>query len=145
MDIQKKALEIIYDITGIVLKWDKNQLSDKEAMDEIVRALASEDENKIEKVVLLDDVEVDKESIARKKEKSSSILVQKKVSAPMVVGVVFLAVMFGFGESFTTNDDIQIVEENQISFEQLDEIPSNGEEHKSVVEEYGNKTISKQD
>ena len=45
MDIQKKALQIIYDITGIVIKWDKQQLTDKEAMREIVRTLASEVEN----------------------------------------------------------------------------------------------------
>ena len=145
MDIQKKALEIIYDITGIILKWDKNQLSDKEAMDEIVRALATEKENDIEKVVLLDDVEVNKESIGNKKQKSSSVLVQKRVLAPMIVGVVFIAALFGFTESFTNNADIEIVEENQISFEQLDEIPSNVEEQKSAVEEFGNKTISKQD
>ena len=145
MDIQKKALEIIYDITGIILKWDKNQLSDKEAMDEIVRALATEKENDIEKVVLLDDVEVNKESIGNKKQKSSSVLVQKRVLAPMIVGVVFIAALFGFTESFTNNADIEIVEENQISFEQLDEIPSNIEEQKSAVEEFGNKTISKQD
>lgn len=143
MDIQKKALEIIYDITGIILKWDKNQLSDKEAMDEIVRALASDSENDIEKVVLLDDVEVNNELIENKKKKSSSILVQKKVLAPIMV-IVFFSVLFGLGESFTTNGDIKMVEDNQISFEQLDEIPSNIEDQKSQVEEFGNKTISKQ-
>lgn len=143
MDVQKKALEIIYDITGIVLKWDKKQLSDKEAMREIVSTLSSEKDSDIEKVVLLDDIEVKKE--LNKKEKSSSVLVQKKVLAPMIVGVVFFALLFGFSESITTNEDIKIVEENQISFEQLDEMTSNLEEQNSVVEEFGNKTISKQD
>ena len=137
MDIQKKAVKIIFDITGIVLKWDKKQLSDKEAMDEIVRTLAPEPEKSEEKVVLLDDVEV--------KEKSSSILVQKKVLAPMVVGIVFFAVLFGISEPFATNENMKIVEENQISFEQLDETASNGIEQNSVNEQFGNKTISKQD
>ena len=145
MDVQKKALEIIYDITGIVLKWDKKQLSDKEAMNEIVSTLASEKDSDIEKVVLLDDIEVKKELIENKKDKSSSALIQKKVLAPMIVGVVFFAVLFGFSEYFTSNEDIKIVEENQISFEQLDEMTSNLEEQNSVIEEFGNETISKQD
>ena len=144
MDIQKKAVKIIFDITGIVLKWDKKQLSDKEAMDEIVRTLAPEPEKSEEKVVLLDDVEVNKESIVAK-EKASSILVQKKVLAPMVVGIVFFAVLFGISEPFATNENMKIVEENQISFEQLDETSSNGIEQNSVNEQFGNKTISKQD
>ncbi len=45
MDIQRKAYQIIYEITGIILRWDKQQLSDKEAMKEIVRTLASEVDN----------------------------------------------------------------------------------------------------
>ena len=82
MDIQRKAYQIIYDITGIILRWDKQQLSDKEAMKEIVRSLASE-------------VDKNGKFYELKKEKSSSILVQKKVLAPMVIGVVFFAVLFG--------------------------------------------------
>ncbi len=133
MDIQRKAFQIIYDITGIILRWDKQQLSDKEAMKEIVRSLASE-------------VDKNGKFYELKKEKSSSILVQKKVLAPMVIGVVFFAVLFGVTDSFTANNDVKIVEEEQISFEQLDETPSNiKEQNYSVVEEFGNKTISKKD
>jgi len=133
MDIQRKAFQIIYDITGIILRWDKQQLSDKEAMREIVRSLASE-------------VDKNGKFYELKKEKSSSILVQKKVLAPMVIGVVFFAVLFGVTDPFTANDDVNIVEEEQISFEQLDETPSNiKEQNSSVVEEFGNKTISKKD
>ena len=77
MNIQRKAFQIIYDITGIILRWDKQQLSDKEAMKEIVRTLASEVDNNGKFYKL-------------KKEKSSSILIQKKVLAPMVIGVYFL-------------------------------------------------------
>ncbi len=133
MDIQRKAFQIIYDITGIILRWDKQQLSDKEAMREIVRTLASE-------------VDKNGKFYELKKEKSSSILVQKKVLAPMVIGVVFFAVLFGVTDPFTINDDVKKVEEEQISFEQLDETPSNiKEQNYSVVEEFGNKTISKKD
>ena len=155
MDIQRKAYQIIYEITGIILRWDKQQLSDKEAMKEIVRTLASEADNKEEEeeVVLLKNVEVNKESIDAKKEfdelkkeKSSSILIQKKVLVPMVIGVVFFAVLFGVADTFTTIDDVKIVEEKQISFEQLDETPSNvKQQNNSVVEEFNNKTISKKD
>ncbi len=133
MDIQRKAYQIIYEITGIILRWDKQQLSDKEAMKEIVRTLASEVDNSGKFYEL-------------KKKKSSSILIQKKVLAPMVIGVVFFAVLFGVADPFTTIDDVKIVEENQIPFEQLDETPSNiKEQNYSVVEEFGNKTISKKD
>ncbi len=133
MDIQRKAYQIIYEITGIILRWDKQQLSDKEAMREIVRSLASE-------------VDKNGKFYELKKEKSSSILVQKKVLAPMVIGVVFIAVLFGVTDPFTANDDVKIVEEEQISFEQLDETPSNiKEQNNSVVEEFSNKTISKKD
>ncbi len=133
MDIQRKAFQIIYDITGIILRWDKQQLSDKEAMREIVRTLASE-------------VDKNGKFYELRKEKSSSVLVQKKVLAPMVIGVVFFAVLFGVTDPFTINDDVKKVEEEQISFEQLDETPSNiKEQNYSVVEEFGNKTISKKD
>ncbi|GBF24554.1 hypothetical protein MnTg01_00893 [archaeon MnTg01] len=133
MDIQRKAYQIIYEITGIILRWDKQQLSDKEAMKEIVRTLASEVDNNGKFYEL-------------KKKKSSSILIQKKVLAPMVIGVVFFAVLFGVADTFTTIDDVKIVEEKQISFEQLDEIPSNvKQQNNSVVEEFNNKTISKKD
>ena len=133
MDIQGKVYQIIYEITGIILRWDKQQLSDKEAMKEIVRTLASEVDNNGKFYKL-------------KKEKSSSILIQKKVLAPMVSGVVFFAVLFGVAVPFTTIDNVKIVEEKQISFEQLDETPSNvKEQNNSVVEEFSNKTISKKD
>ncbi len=133
MDIQRKAYQIIYEITGIILRWDKQQLSDKEAMKEIVRTLASEVDNNGKFYEL-------------KKKKSSSVLIQKKVLAPMVIGVVFFAVLFGVADTFTTIDDVKIVEEKQISFEQLDEIPSNvKQQNNSVVEEFNNKTISKKD
>jgi hypothetical protein len=133
MDIQRKAYQIIYEITGIILRWDKQQLSDKEAMKEIVRTLASEVDNNGKFYEL-------------KKKKSSSVLIQKKVLAPMVIGVVFFAVLFGVADTFTTIDDVKIVEEKQISFEQLNEIPSNvKQQNNSVVEEFNNKTISKKD
>jgi len=133
MDIQRKAYQIIYEITGIILRWDKQQLSDKEAMKEIVRTLASEVDNNGKFYEL-------------KKKKSSSILIQKKVLAPMVIGVVFFVVLFGVADTFTTIDDVKIVEEKQISFEQLDETPSNvKQQNNSVVEEFNNKTISKKD
>jgi len=133
MNIQRKAYQIIYDITGIILRWDKQQLSDKQAMKEIVRTLASE-------------VDKNGKFYELKKEKLSSILVQKKVLAPMVIGVVFFAVLFGVTDPFTNNDDVKIVEEEQISFEQLDETLSNiKEQNYSVVEEFSNKTISKKD
>ena len=156
MDIKRKAYQIIYDITGTILRWDKQQLSDKEAMKEIVRTLASEADNKEEEeeeVVLLKNVEVNKESFDTKnefyeiiKKKSSSVIVQKKVLAPMVIGVIFFAVLIGVTDSFTNNVDIKIVEEEQISFEQLNEKPSNiKEQNNSVVDEFSNKTISKKD
>ncbi len=154
MNIQRKAFQIIYDITGIILRWDKQQLSDKEAMKEIVSTIASKaDNNEEEEAILLENVELNIESIDDKKEfynlkkeKSSSVLVQKKVLAPMLIGAIFFAVLFGVTDPFTNNDDVKIGEEKQISFEQLDETSSNvKEKNNSVVEEFSNKTILKKD
>ena len=59
MNIQRKAFQIIYDITGIILRWDKQQLSDKEAMKEIVSTIASKaDNNEEEEAILLENVEL---------------------------------------------------------------------------------------
>jgi len=154
MNIQRKAFQIIYDITGIILRWDKQQLSDKEAMKEIVSTIASKaDNNEEEEAILLENVELNIESIDDKKEfynlkkeKSSSVLVQKKVLAPMLIGAIFFAVLFGVTDPFTNNDDVKIGEEKQISFEQLDETSSNVKEKNNlVVEEFSNKTILKKD
>ena len=102
-------------------------------MKEIVRTLASEVDNNGKFYEL-------------KKKKSSTILIQKKVLAPMIIGVVFFVVLFGVADTFTTIDDVKIVEEKQISFEQLDETPSNvKQQNNSVVEEFNNKIISKKD
>jgi hypothetical protein len=131
MDVQKKALQIIYDITGIILKWDKQQLSDKEAMKEIVRTLASEVEN-------------DKKFYNTKK-KFNPLRIEKKILAPLAITAVFFAVIF-VANPFTIEDTI-ISEDVEIKFEQLNEIPSKIDviPKNSVIEEFDNKTISKQD
>ena len=130
MDIQKKALQIIYDITGIVIKWDKQQLTDKEAMREIVRTLASEVENN-EKFY-----EVDK--------KVNPLRMDKKIIVPVALSMVFFAVLF-VANPFSTNEELIITENSEIRFEQLDESPNEIEESSIKNEEFGNKTISKQD
>ena len=130
MDIQKKALQIIYDITGIVIKWDKQQLTDREAMREIVRTLASEVEND-EKFY-----EVDK--------KSNPVFKEKKILVPLAISMFFFAVLF-VANPFSTNGEGIITENSEIRFEQLDEIPNEVEESSMKNEEFGNKTISKQD
>ena len=129
MDLQKKALQIIYDITGIVLKWDKQQLSDKEAMKEIVRTLASEVENN------------EKFNV---KKKSYPFKIEKKILAPLAITAVFFAVIF-VANPFAI-EDVMISEDVEIKFEQQNEISSNIDEiPKNSVEEFYNKTISKQD
>ena len=130
MDIQKKALQIIYDITGIVIKWDKQQLTDKEAMREIVRTLASEVENN-EKFY-----EVDK--------KVNPLRMDKKIIVPVAISMVFFAVLF-VANPFTIYEENVIAENSEIRFEQLNEIPDKIDEMGLKDEEFGNKTISKQD
>lgn len=68
MNIQEKAFHIIYDIIGVVIKWDKNQLSDKEAMNGIVDILAShaedEKENEIKNIKKLNYFKYQKKLVA---------------------------------------------------------------------------------
>ena len=132
MDVQKKALQIIYDITGIILKWDKQQLSDKEAMREIVRTLASEVDND--------------ERFYDVKKKFPLFRIEKKVLAPLAITAVFFVVLFAVNP-FAMYDDTIITEDTKINFEQQNEIPSNIDKtpKNSVIEEFSNKTISRED
>lgn len=131
MDIQKKALQIIYDITGIVIKWDKQQLSDKDAMREIVKTLASEVEN-------------DKNFYSENK-KSNSLLLKKKILAPLAISMVFIAVFFGINPVVFDEESI-ITENSKIGFEQQNDVPLIDQTPKEIIiEEFSNRTISKQD
>ena len=109
MDIKIKAFQIIYDVIGIVLRWDKNQLSDKEAMKEIVEILASQTEN-------------DEFNNVKKKKKFNSF--QKKLIAPLAIGVVFSVILFVavIPLGVFTNIETQLpTEDNKIGFKQLEE------------------------
>ncbi len=130
MDVQKKAIQIIYDITGIILKWDKQQLSDKEAMNEIVKTLAAEVEND--------------ERFNDVKRQFHPLKIEKKIIVPLVITAIFFAVIF-VANPFTI-DETMITEDAEIKFEQLNEIPSEKDEipKNSAIEEFDNKTI-KQD
>jgi hypothetical protein len=131
MDVQKRALQIIYDITGIILKWDKQQLSDKDAMNEIVKTLTSEVEND--------------ERFNDVKRQFHPLRIEKKILTPLVITAVFFAVVFVVNPFAI--DETVITEDVEIKFEQLNEIPSEIDEipKNSVIEEFDNKTISKQD
>ena len=96
MDIQKKALQIIYDITGIILKWDKHQLSDKDAMREIVKTLASE-------------VEKD-ERFNDEKRQFHALTMGKRILAPLAITAVFFGVLF-VANPFALDDEIIITED----------------------------------
>lgn len=132
MDIQKKALQMIYDITGIVIKWDKQELSDKEAMRKIVRTLASEVENN--------------EKFYEINKKFNPLKIQKKYLAPVAISLVFFVVLF-VSNPFAMYEDSIIANDKEIKFEQLNEVPTKIDEApKNIVnEEFGNQTISKQD
>ena len=125
--IQKKAFQIIYDIVGIVLKWDKKQLSDNEAMKEIVKTLESDVEN--------DDRFFDV------KEKSYHFILKKKILSSLAITTVFFVVFF-VANPFFMDDESIITEDNAIRFEQLNEIPLKTDEPQknSTIEEFGNKT-----
>lgn len=131
MDIKIKAFQIIYDVIGIVLRWDKNQLSDKEAMTEIVEILASQVEN-------------DEFNNTKKKKKFNSF--QKKLVVPLTLSAVFSVILFvtifPFG-NYTTLDTQLPSEESKIGFEQLEENsdhPGEKIQNKTTIEEFSNIT-----
>ena len=137
MDFQKKTFKIIYDIIGIVTRWDKHLLSDREAIKEIVEILNSEAEN---------DEEITEP--IKKKKSSSYFKVQKKLVAPVAISAVFIVILFVAVSPFTNVEDIETnipVEDKDIGFEQLEEKPSDIKEktqNKTVVEEFSNLTNS---
>jgi hypothetical protein len=131
MDIKIKAFQIIYDVIGIVLRWDKNQLSDKEAMKEIVEILASQVEN-------------DDFNNTKKKKKFNSF--QKKLVVPLTISAVFSVILFVsvFPLGIFTNLGTQLPsEENRIGFEQLEEnsdYPTEKIQNNTTIEEFSNIT-----
>ena len=133
MNIQEKAFHIIYDIIGVVIKWDKNQLSDKEAMNDIVDILASHAEDQ-------------KENEIKNMKKLNSFKFQKKLIAPLAISVIFIGILFGTGNLnhiFTIPETQTPVKENKIGFEQLNEAPSDINEkiiNNTTVEEFSNMT-----
>ena len=131
MNVQLKALQIIYDIAGIILKWDKQQLTDKEAMREIVRTLSSEVEND--------------EKFYDIKKKFYIFRVKKSILTPLAISAVFFSVLF-VANPFTIDDSKIMTENTDIKFEQLNHIPSKIDEllNNSVTEEFSNQTISDQ-
>jgi RecA-family ATPase len=131
MNIQLKALQIIYDIAGIILKWDKQQFTDKEAMQEIVKTLSSEVEND--------------EKFYDIKKKFYIFRIKKSFLTPLAITAVFFAVLF-VANPFATDDRNIIAENTEIRFEQLNQIPYNIDEilKNSVLEEFSNQTISDQ-
>lgn len=133
MNIQEKAFHIIYDIIGVVIKWDKNQLSDKEAMNGIVDILASHAED-------------EKENEIKNIKKLDYFKFQKKLVAPLAISVMFVGILFGTGilnHIFTIPETQTSVNENKVGFEQLNEEPSDTSEkilNNTTVEEFSNIT-----
>lgn len=133
MNIQEKAFHIIYDIIGVVIKWDKNQLSDKEAMNGIVDILASHAED-------------EKENEIKNIKKLNYFKFQKKLVAPLAISVIFVGILFGTGilnHIFTIPETQTSVNENKVGFEQLNEDPSDTKEkilNNTTVEEFSNIT-----
>ncbi|HEY7367505.1 MAG TPA: hypothetical protein VH562_03490 [Nitrosopumilaceae archaeon] len=133
MNIQEKAFHIIYDIIGVVIKWDKNQLSDKEAMNGIVDILASHAED-------------EKENEIKNIKKLDYFKFQKKLVAPLAISVIFVGILFGTGilnHIFTIPETQTSVNENKVGFEQLNEEPSDTSEkilNNTTVEEFSNIT-----
>jgi len=131
MDIKIKAFQIIYDVIGIVLRWDKNQLSDKAAMKEIVEILASQADN-------------DEFNNTKKKIKFNSF--QKKLVAPLAIGAVFSVILFVavIPLGVFTNIETQLpAEGSKIGFEQLEENPYDVTEkiqNNTTIEEFSNIT-----
>lgn len=133
MNIQEKAFHIIYDIIGVVIKWDKNQLSDKEAMNGIVDILASHAED-------------EKENEIKNIKKLNYFKFQKKLVAPLAISVIFVGILLGTGilnHIFTIPETQTSVNENKVGFEQLNEDPSDTNEkilNNTTVEEFSNIT-----
>lgn len=131
MDIKIKAFQIIYDVIGIVLRWDKNQLSDKEAMKEIVEILASQADN-------------EEFNNTKKKKKFNSF--QKKLVAPLVISAVFSVILFVdvIPLGVFTNIETQLpIEDSKIGFEQLEENQyevSEKIQNNTTIEEFSNIT-----
>ena len=123
----KHAKRLMLDVIGIVLAWNERLLSDKQAMDKIVGSLL-EDQSK-------------KNGLNRKKttKKSAGLL-----ATAAGLGIILFVVVVS--TDVFPNDDNNLVSENEeIGFEQLGEIPSEGTEKiLNNEEELSNKQISEE-
>jgi len=145
MNIQEKAFHIIYDIIGVVIKWDKNQFSDKEAMNGIVDLLASHAEELSEKErEQLRKKIFEKENEIKNINKLNSFKSPKKLIVPLAISVIFIGILFGTGnlnQIFTISETQTSVNENKIGFEQLEENPYDVTEkiqNNTTIEEFSN-------
>jgi hypothetical protein len=143
MNIQEKAFHIIYNIIEVVIKWDKNQLSDKEAMNGIVSILAFHAEDLSEK----EREQIRKKILKNENEiKKQNHIKFQKIVPPIAISVIFIGVLFGTGilnNFFILPENQTSVNEKKIGFEQLNEPRSDKKEkilNSTIIEEFSNIT-----
>jgi len=115
MSVQDRACRIVRDVIGIVLDWNTQQISDKDAMKEITRSL------------LIDKEEVKKEEkVEVKKDKKlfQNFKFGKKLVPPLIISGFFILVVVGIVNPYEVISNFEVDTSTEEKLIQLREIPT---------------------
>ncbi len=114
MSVQDRACRIVRDVIGIVLDWNTQQISDKDAMKEITRSLLIDKEEKKEEIV----------EVKKDKKLFQNFKFGKKLVPPLIISGFFILVVVGIVNPYEVISNFEVNTSTEEKLIQLREIPT---------------------
>ncbi len=114
MNLQRRAIRITRDVIGIVLDWNTQQISDKDAMKEITRSLLIDKEEKKEEIV----------EVKKDKKLFQNFKFGKKLVPPLIISGFFIHVVVGIVNPYEVISNFEVDTSTEEKLIQLREIPT---------------------
>jgi hypothetical protein len=114
MSLQDRACRIVRDVIGIVLDWNTQQISDKDAMKEITRSLLIDKEEKKEEIV----------EVKKDKKLFQNFKFGKKLVPPLIISGFFILVVVGIVNPYEVISNFEVNTSTEEKLIQLREIPT---------------------
>ncbi len=114
MSVQDRACRIVRDVIGIVLDWNTQQISDKDAMKEITRSLLIDKEEKKEEIV----------EVKKDKKLFQNFKFGKKLVPPLIISGFFILVVVGIVNPYEVISNFEVDTSTEEKLIQLREIPT---------------------
>ena len=114
MSVQDRACRIVRDVIGIVLDWNTQQISDKDAMKEITRSLLIDKEEKKEEIV----------EVKKDKKLFQNFKFGKKLVPPLIISGFFILVVVGIVNPNEVISNFEVNTSTEEKLIQLREIPT---------------------